>query len=285
MDVNEDTNGILKMVREQQRFNSRIADDLARIDRFFNISILVVVILILGVDYKFFYLVPFWLISKMVVIYWKKSQFSFRDIYWAFKTDVSLWSLLVVNILIVYDVWINKLGLMDLLWVYWWQTLIVMIFLMFKIADHGNFNELTGERYKFWGMKIYLLIGILSGVILLFVVALIWFPVFGNNTVFDSSSFNKILIGVVFLNHLFSFWYNRKKDKENVMVVSFRSLGFRAGSFFLVLYGQMFFVFLGGKRWEWLSIMIFIFIKILIDLTAHISEHRRDGLGGEVILK
>jgi len=184
--------------------------------------------------------------------------------------DLSLWSLLITNLLILINVMVGKMDFYNLLWIYWWQTGFFIFFLILKLA--------TGKTKLWW--KIFWVFFSGSAAILL----MIWGASLLNETIglmartpylsFISNigvntKNHLVMIIILLINGLFSFIYNRKNDRE------INYSGKMAGAIkrvYPIALGVV--AYQVGLDFGNLGIIVFILVKTTVDLVSHLEEHK-----------
>lgn len=192
-----------------------------------------------------------------------------------FYMDLSLWSLILANLIVVVWAVTEDWSLATLLWVYWCQSVSIGIFWYFKILKLKDFSTngvLDGgepvqptKQTKLEMARFFLIhFGFFHFIYLIFLFA-----------AFRPPKVTPILIMAVvfFFYQYFSFVYNRKwetKGKPNI------------GKLFIFPYARVipmhltiiFGGFLASHYGTKLTLQVFILLKTMADVIMHISERR-----------
>lgn len=235
------------------------------------------------------YTIALLLLAGLIFSYIKSVNASIKSLYIVFKRDVSSWSLLLANIIVIVDVWLNKKSFTDVMWIYWWQTVIIIIFFGLKAINRqtSTVNNMNNIDDSVW-MKIpRVLLNMFSGAIILGMMALIIGSVSGYNrhvgdlylddlfvlmvvNIKENFIDNLWIVLTLFGNHLFSFIYNRKYDRESEIPISQK---ITIGRIIPIFFGLFFYI--SHLVTSLGSILVFIIIKTIFDLILHIKEHDR----------
>jgi len=195
--------------------------------------------------------------------------------------DRSLWFLLLANgvttILAVTQNW----NLLALMWVYWFQNLVIGFFHFRRIRQlkefstkgytiNGRHVEPTPETKNRSARFFLLHYGLFHLVYFIFLLVFSQTGMLGNadNNALSSADLKYIVpTALLFLgNHIFSYFYNRPRDigKPNIGTLMFYPYARILPMHLTLLLG----VFLGGP------LLLFLLLKTLADVIMHIVEHR-----------
>jgi len=180
----------------------------------------------------------------------------------SFKLDISTLSLIFVNILTLILAIVQKWEIPTIFYIYLFQTIVILFFIFIKITLKKKHS--LGETWTFFLMLIVFIIFYSSFLFFIFGIPTLNYFVFLN-------------AGLFFINHLFSFIYNFKKDSKKgelakvlIKKTTYRLLVMHSAivfSFFLVLTFQKSIGFI-------LSIIVFFIIKMPADVYFHNKEHQ-----------
>lgn len=180
----------------------------------------------------------------------------------SFKLDPSAISLIFVNILTLILAIAQNWDIATIFYIYLFQTIVILFFIFIKITIKKMFC--FGETWTFFLVLIVFIIFYSSFLFFIFGIPTFNFFIFLN-------------AGLFFINHLFSFIYNFKKDskKKELAKVLIKKITYRllvihstiVFSFFLVLTFKKSVAFI-------LSIIVFFIIKIPADVYFHNKEHQ-----------
>jgi len=219
--------------------------------------------------------VVFCFVWKIYYSKFKKYNIQLKQLIDIIVKDYTIWSLVIVDILVTVLTLTGGRNFVDLLWVYWYQIIIVGLFMCVKVIDHklnlgflANFFSKLGSIITI--LSVYFLVAIVG--------AFLCFVSVGNNTsntdelipIFGSMFFaNLFVIVILFINHTFSFIYNRKKDRElanvpNLWIFSYRILPLILGIFAITSI---------NFKTNIIAIIIFVIMKTCLDVIGHVDEH------------
>lgn len=191
--------------------------------------------------------------------------------------DLSTWALIFSNLVALVVAVLDQWSLIDLLWVYWSQSVVIGIFAVVKMMDAQGFTLQEGKKAS----QVIFSTMIKSGFALFFCIhyGMFHFVYFIFLLVFSSEAGVQsplwILIGasLFFANHLFSFYTNRKHDRATLKDV---------GRIFARPYARIlpmhltiiFFGFtLGGGATKQGVLLMFGLLKTGADVLMHRNEH------------
>lgn len=197
-----------------------------------------------------------------------------------FYSDTSFWFLLVINIFVVFIIIIENWSFAEIIWLYWGQSVAIgiinsvrLIRLRHYSVDNLKINDVPAVKSPSFK---YMVAGFFSFhyAFFHFVYAIFLFA-FGIAANFSSILFGA---GVFFIDHLFSYFYNEKRDsnkKRNIGTIMalpyFRILPMH----FIIIFGGWL-GFISGQFFEEniFALVLFLFLKIIADLGMHIAEHK-----------
>ncbi len=182
--------------------------------------------------------------------------------------------------LAVYENW----NLLQIMFIYWCQSVIIGIFTFFKILDLKKFttkNVYINNRpvppsvstklsmgfffllhYGFFHFGYYLFIATN--------------PFFKTNSQSTFTGLTIILIiTIFFINHLFSFFYNREKNAnktQNIGTVMFFPYLRIIPMHMTILFGSIFI----KQGLPQISLILFLILKTLADVSMHLIEHKEE---------
>jgi len=199
-----------------------------------------------------------------------------------FFSDHSTLLLLFANFIMIFFAIYENWNLLTIMFIYWCQSVIIGIFTFFKILNLKNFST---EGMKFSNIPALPTTGTKIGIAFFFLFHYGFFH-FGYllflivNPFFNTSSQTSFtdltilfVVGIFFINHLFSFLYNREKDskkKQNIgKVMMFPYI--RIVPMHLTIIFGSFFIMAGSPQ---ISLILFLILKTIADIAMHIVEHR-----------
>lgn len=173
-------------------------------------------------------------------------------------SDFSLWSLLLVNIITIFVALIQNWSLLNIMWVYWSQSIIIGFFTFIKIRRKCSDKYLPVISFGLYlfGHLIYLIFLIVARESSL------------SQQMGDIKNIFSLMITILafFINHLFSFFYNRKEIIETnnadilISMLLLRVLPIHLSIILGCIFPRM--------------LLIFLVIKTIIDASMHIIQHR-----------
>lgn len=185
--------------------------------------------------------------------------------------DASLRSLVLSNLITIFLAISQNWNILTVMWVYWIQSMIIGFFNFIRIISLKQFSTegmtVNGSPIEpSAGNKIFYAIFFAfhySGFHFVYALFLKGYP---ENLI----DFNSVLFasGIFFLNHMFSYFYNKKKDtpKENL------------GRLMMFPYTRilpMHLTIIFGSFLEKGMLIIFLLLKTVADLIMHIKEHEK----------
>ncbi|MBP9758865.1 hypothetical protein KBD45_04150 [Candidatus Dojkabacteria bacterium] len=203
-----------------------------------------------------------------------------------FFQDYSIWFLLFTNLLTIWFAYRESWDLSVLVWIYWFQSVTIGIFNFIRILQLKEFST-EGVRIgdqpvepEEW-VKVFIAMFFLFhyGIFHLGYLFFMLFSAFPL-ILFDGLNWSVILYVLLsalffFLNHLFSYFYNRPVDtkKQNIGTLMFYPYARIIPMHLIISYA-----FTSGNM-----VIPFLLLKTLADVIMHIVEHYiiRKGEAGE----
>lgn len=187
-----------------------------------------------------------------------------------FVNDISLWSLLIANLTTIYLALEFKLSLLTIMWVYLIQSIIIGFFNTVKILTLENFstegfyiNDKPLKPTKGAKIQTALFFTVHYGIFhIIYAIALVNF--FG---VFGYLDFNFVLLssGVFFINHLFSFIYDKNRGEKEI-----KDLGRIMFSLYVRIIPMHVVIMIGGFLSGKIPMIVFLILKTLADMVMHL---------------
>lgn len=217
--------------------------------------------------------------------------------------DPTLISLLATNIAVIVLAVVQGWTLLPLLWIYWFQSVIIGFFHFFRIL---NLKEFSTKNFRINNRPVKPTEGIKTFTALFFafhygtfhlgyLVFLVMMPTIGMligplNTPMLTGPLNTpgrpqagaalinsapwILLSTVifFFNHLYSYKYykNKPKKKQNIGTIMFYPYARIVPMHLMIASG---FLLFGGER-QTLAVVVFLILKTGADLLMHFAEHK-----------
>lgn len=208
--------------------------------------------------------------------------------YSNYLADPSVWLLLASNLLTIYFAATGGISLIIVLWIYWFQSVIIGIFNFVRILELKDFSTKDG---RIGGKTLEPSSGLKIGMAFFFAfhygffhIGYFMFLIFGlpmaallakfDGTPADTEMFVSagpwvvlIAAGAFFVNHLFSYLYNRKKEIKGQNLGTVMTYPYlRILPMHLIC---VFGLFTSG------GLMIFLVLKTIADVVMHTIEHRK----------
>lgn len=196
----------------------------------------------------------------------------------SFFSDISIWALLISNLITIYFTITQDWSIDLIIWTYLIQSIIIGIFnfiriltlnkfstVGFKVYSTQNINgkiklkneKITKEKTAFFFLLYYGSFNLAYAIFLIFL---------GLTKI----SYSIVPITILFLlNHLFSFYYNKKSDEGNIL-----NIGQLVIKPFIRIIPMHLIIMLGvlvSKNIA--SLIIFMLLKTIADIISHIIEH------------
>lgn len=188
------------------------------------------------------------------------------------KRDKSTWLLIGSNIVFIFIAVKENWPLETIMFAYWTQSIIIGLFSFLKMVSLKKFSTegvkvnnrpvLPSTAVK-WHMSIFFLFhyGFFHFIYLIFILK---FAKGGVDTHYIVS-----IAAVFFINHLFSFFYNRKNDSDktpNIGKIMFFPYARILPMHITIMFGGIFF----GR----MPIILFLLLKTFADVIMHLQEHK-----------
>lgn len=186
----------------------------------------------------------------------------------------SIISLFISNILVIFLAIIQKWDTATILWVYWMQSVIIGFFQFLRILSLKKFSTdnftinnhsvlPTSNTKIFTSFFFAFHYGFFH-----FIYAIFLFSIFKSSQPLD---FKYFFIGgfIFFLNHLYSFYYNKIADEQKTQNI---------GQLMFYPYARiipMHLIIIFGAILGHFTLIIFLFLKTFTDLAMHIIKHRK----------
>lgn len=181
--------------------------------------------------------------------------------------DPSSWALLLSNLFTGILAVMQNWSLGNLLWVYLGQSIIIGLFSFLKLLI---FRKSIKKNKKFFIIHYFFPFFLVHGIYSLFIIFF-----FSRNLEFI---YILIGIGIFFLNHSFSFFYNYSQDKKRIQKEKnemkllsapyARTLPIHL-TILVGMFGISFFI----DKYQITTLVVFLILKIYIDILVHVSEH------------
>lgn len=187
-------------------------------------------------------------------------------------SDSSVISLLFSNILIIILATVQRWEISEILWVYWMQSVIIGFFNFLRILSLKNFSTKnfsinnrpappTSQTKIFTAFFFAFHYGFFH-----FIYAIFLFQFFSSGQPLD---LNYLFLGglIFFLNHLFSYWHNKRIDEQktqNIGNLMFAPYARIIPMHLIIVVGA----FLGQS-----ALLIFLLLKTAIDILTHTAKH------------
>ena len=191
--------------------------------------------------------------------------------------DPSLWFLVLSNVLTIFFAIIGNWNLSTVLWVYWFQSIIIGFFNFVRILSLKEFStvgftindqqvEPTQTTKIFTAFFFLFHYGFFHFVYFIFLTADSFVNSYGSGLNFSELKFVLLAALVFFINHLFSYIYNKPKDtvKQNIGSLMFYPYYRIIPMHIILIFG----IFLVG------ALPIFLVLKTITDTFMHSYEHK-----------
>jgi len=197
--------------------------------------------------------------------------------------DPSLWLLLLSNIATIFFAIIGNWNLLTIMWVYWFQSIIIGFFSFIRILQTKKFStqklqaskqttlppspQMSPQNAKIFVAFFFLFhYGLFHFVYLIsLLVASKLVGAYGSAPSFVELKYIFLAALFFFINHLFSYLYNRLRDtkEDNIGSLMLRPYARIIPMHVTIMFGSVF----GG------ALIIFLLIKTFADAVMHILEH------------
>jgi hypothetical protein len=213
------------------------------------------------------------------------SQENKPGLYQFLRLDLSLFLLIISNIITIILATTQNWNLVSIMWIFWVQSIIIGIFNFIRILTLKEFStenfkvndqpvEPTESTKKFTAFFFLFHYGFFHLVYMLFLLSnnaeLNGIPVTYNLSLNLSGIIGIIIMGMIFFgNHLFSFIYNYERDSKkvrNIGTIMFFPYARILPMHLAIVFGLF---LINDAR----SIIIFLILKTIADIVMHQVEH------------
>lgn len=190
--------------------------------------------------------------------------------------DPSLWFLLFSNIATIFFAITENWNLSTIMWVYWFQSITIGFFNFIRILQLKEFStkgfRISGRPVQpTQGMKLFTAFfflfhfGFFHFGYLIFLLIGTFAKIYGNTPNLAEVKYILLTALLFFINHLFSYFYNRPRDtkKQNIGSLMFYPYARIIPMHITIILG---FVFSG-------ALALFLVLKIFADAIMHVVEH------------
>lgn len=212
------------------------------------------------------------------------SLFSLPSLFLKMKKDPTTWFLLFSNLLTIFFAVLLNWNLIEVLWIYWGQSVIIGVFnflKMLKISLSSKENDFFSAIQLFRSCFFLIHYGGFHLGYLIFLLVFSFSPgilgVSSLNFLFFVPFF-LIAMSVFFVNHLFSFlYYSKKLDlfgrDKNILInkLMFSPYARIVPMHLTIIFGTMFIAF---GFFNSFVLVFFLLLKTFADIKMHISEHK-----------
>jgi hypothetical protein len=191
-------------------------------------------------------------------------------------SDPSLWFLLFSNITTIFFAITENWSLSTIVWVYWFQSITIGFFNFIRILQLKEFStegfKINGrpaqptQGTKFFTAFFFLFhFGFFHFVYLIFLLTGTFTKEYGNTPNLSEVKYILLTALVFFINHLFSYFYNKPRDtkKQNIGSLMFYPYARIIPMHLTIILGFSF----GG------TLLLFLVLKTFADAIMHIVEH------------
>lgn len=197
-----------------------------------------------------------------------------KEIKRALLKDTSLFSLILSNLFAIPFALILNWNISLLLWVYWSQGVIIGFFNFLKILlAKKEATEVQSKKRKV-SMALFYAFSYGSYYFIAAVLLMSLEKEFQQLPSFQSSDLIQILplIGIFFVNHLFSFIYNKKRDETELtpMATLFLSYIRVIPMHIMIILSRTYFLYIGTSV---AGLIAFLVLKTILDVILHVIVH------------
>jgi len=191
--------------------------------------------------------------------------------------DPSLWFLLLSNLATVFFATKENWNLSTIMWVYWFQSITIGVFNFIRILQLKEFStegfKINGQPAQpTQGTKIFTAFfflfhyGFFHFVYMIFLLTGTFTKAYGNTPNFIELKYIFLTALLFFINHLFSYFYNRPKDtkKQNIGSLMFYPYARIIPMHLTIILGSFFVS----------ALPFFLILKTFSDAVMHIVEHK-----------
>lgn len=204
-----------------------------------------------------------------------KKSFEVKSVKWS-SFDLSFWLLLFSNIVTIYFAVTENWNISTVMWVYWFQSVTIGIFNFIRILQLKNFSteglkingqpiQSTQQAKTFTALFFLFHYGFFHFGYMIFLLVGAFTKAYGSVPNVNELKYILLTALLFFLNHLFSYFYNKPKDtkKQNIGAVMFYPYARIIPMHVTIIFG---FFFSG-------ILPLFLVLKTFADLTMHMIEH------------
>ena len=190
--------------------------------------------------------------------------------------DPSLWFLLLSNLVTIFFATKENWNLSTIMWVYWFQSITIGFFNFIRILQLREFStegfKINGQPAQpTQGTKIFAAFfflfhyGFFHFVYLIFLLTGTFTKAYENGSDFIGLRYIFLTASLFFINHLFSYLYNKPKDtkKQNIGSLMFYPYARIIPMHLTIIFSSS---FIG-------VLPFFLVLKTFVDGTMHIVEH------------
>ena len=196
-------------------------------------------------------------------------QLSIKSYLISLLTDFSFWLLLITNISTIIIALKQNWNILYLIWIYWFQSVTIGLFNFFKLKLLAKQDKVQSTFSLHWFFALHY--GLFHFVYLVFILVFTIFKeeFFPNLIQFTLKDFGWmfILSLAFFINHLFSYFYNKEeilsKDINQVMLFPYARI--------VPMHLTLILAFFLGSS----SLLLFLILKTVMDIIMHGIEHKK----------
>ena len=194
-----------------------------------------------------------------------------------FLSDHSTLFLILSNFIMILFAIYENWNLLTILFIYWCQSVIIGVFTFLKILDSKSPATTNKIGTAFFFLFHY---GFFHYGYFTFLIANPFFITSSSASFFDFAVL--IVIIVFFANHLYSFLYNGKKDankEQNINKIMMFPYIRIIPMHLTIIFGS-YFVMMGAPH---LTLLLFLLLKTVVDVTMHVVEHG-EFIAGKILI-
>ena len=190
--------------------------------------------------------------------------------------DLSLWFLLLSNLVTVFFAIKEHWNLLILMWIYWFQSITIGFFNFIRILQLKEFSnkefiindkvvQLTKGIKIFFAFFFLVHYGLFHFIYMIFLLTETFTKTYRNASNFIELKYIFLTSLLFFINHLFSYVYNRQKDtkKQNIGALMFYPYARIIPMHLTIIFGSS----LAD------ALPFFLVLKTFADCIMHIIEH------------
>jgi len=199
-----------------------------------------------------------------------------------FLSDHSTLLLILSNLIMIFFAIFENWNLLTIMFIYWCQSVIIGVFTFFKILSLKNFStdeinsslNITMSTTRSKVVSAFFFLFHYSGFHFGYFFFLIANPFYNSSSQASFTGITVLIVVVIFfINHLFSFLYNRKKDakkKRNIRKIMMFPYIRIIPMHLTIIFGS-YFIMTGAPQ---ISLIFFLILKIIADVAMHVIEHK-----------